>query len=177
MPSTQVRAPLKRPAWEATSRTNERSEVKAMISTAKSKKGCFGDWSFVQIEQCNDLLEWAPNIRFPMPNSQCPKQPLLNQLYKQTFIGERIKTETLLCDICLKVLHFLLFSFSRLFLWDSFTAMFGFCFTGCDLQLTYGLCLEVNAILAKQTGETRTLPLLNASKYCTGLLLDNPTGP
>ena len=26
------------------------------------------------------------------------------------------------------------------FLWDSFTAMFAFCFTGCDFQLTYGPC-------------------------------------
>ena len=46
---------------------------------------------------------------------------------------------------------------------------------------------EENAILVKQTGKTQTFPrgaldhecitLLNASKYCIGLLLDNPTGP
>ena len=43
----------------APSRTNERSEV----------KGCFCTWSFGHMKQCNDLLEWAPNNSFSMPDS------------------------------------------------------------------------------------------------------------
>ena len=34
-------------------------------------------------QKCNDLLEGTPNNSFPMCNSQCPKQPLVNQLYVQ----------------------------------------------------------------------------------------------
>ena len=33
------------------------------------------------MEQCNDLLERPPNNSFTMRNSQCPKQPLLDQLH------------------------------------------------------------------------------------------------
>ena len=54
-------------------------------------------------------------------------------------------------------------------------------------SLTGHVSKEENAIPAKQTSKTRTFPrgalhhecitVLNASKYCTGLLLDNPTGP
>ena len=37
-------------------------------------------------QKCNDLLEWAPNNSFPIRKSQCPKQPLLNQVYVQCHI-------------------------------------------------------------------------------------------
>ena len=43
-----------------------------------------GHWAFRHMEQkCNDLLEGTPNNSFPMRNSQCPKQPLVNRLYVQ----------------------------------------------------------------------------------------------
>ena len=44
-------------------------------------KGCFGNWAFGHTEQCNDLPEWPINNSFVVPNSQCPKQVLMNQLY------------------------------------------------------------------------------------------------
>ena len=52
-------------------------DVLDFFNTAKSKKGCFSNWSLVigrwafgHMAQRNDLLEWPPN-----------KEPLLNQLY------------------------------------------------------------------------------------------------
>ena len=44
-------------------------------------KGCFGNWAFGHTEQCNDLPEWPLNNSFVVPNSQCPKRVLMNQLY------------------------------------------------------------------------------------------------
>ena len=44
-------------------------------------KSCLGNWAFGHTEQCNDLPEWPLNNSFVVPNSQCPKQLLLNQLY------------------------------------------------------------------------------------------------
>ena len=41
----------------------------------------FGNWAFGHTEQCNDLPEWPLNNSFVVPNSQCPKQVLMNQLY------------------------------------------------------------------------------------------------
>ena len=64
--------------------------------TAKIKKGCFGNWSFGPMEQCNDLPEWAPNN---LPNSQFPKQPLLNQLYNGSVNSMHYHPPN--CDICL----------------------------------------------------------------------------
>ena len=74
------------------------------------------------------------------------------------------------------------------FYYSPFPVRFVYCnVCVCDFQLTSHVSKEENAILAKQTGKTRTFPrgalhhecitLLNASKYYTGLLLDNPTGP
>ena len=37
-----------------------------------------GIWAYGT--HCNDMLEWPPNNIFPVHNSQCPKQPSLNQL-------------------------------------------------------------------------------------------------
>ena len=107
-----------------------------------------------------------------------------------TFIpGKRRKTGALRGGICLNGLDFLLFSFSS---------------CSCEIRLLqclrFGLpdatfnsltsrhvSKEENAVPAKQTSKTRTFPrgalhhecvtVLNASKYYTGLLLDNPTGP
>ena len=36
-------------------------------------------WQFGQTEQRHDFSEWQPS--FVESNTQCPKQPLLNQLY------------------------------------------------------------------------------------------------
>ena len=46
-----------------------------------------GNWAFGiwPKEQCNNLLEWPQNNRFPVPSYQSPKQPLLNQLYHRMF--------------------------------------------------------------------------------------------
>ena len=95
-------------------------------------------------------------------------------------LGERRKTGALLGGICLNGLDFLLFPFSS---------------CSCEIRLpdatfkslTGRVSKEENAVPAKQTSKTRTFPrvalnhecitVLNASKYCTGLLLDNTTGP
>ena len=41
-----------------------------------------GHWAFVHTAlNAHDLLERLLNNGFPIPNSQCPKNPLLNKLY------------------------------------------------------------------------------------------------
>ena len=40
-----------------------------------------GHWPSGDTERCNYLPESPPNNSFLVPNSQCPKQPLLNQPY------------------------------------------------------------------------------------------------
>ena len=59
--------------------------LKIKLYTAKSKKVALaiGHWVSGHMEQCIDLLELLPNNSFKMRNSQCPKQPSLNQLYKR----------------------------------------------------------------------------------------------
>ena len=94
----------------------------------------------------------------------------------------------LLCGICSNGLDFLLFSFSSCSCEIRLLQCLRFGLPDATFSsLTGHVCKEENAILAKQTGKTRTFPrgalhheyitLLNASKYCTGLLLNNPTGP
>ena len=109
-----------------------------------------------------------------------------------TFIpGKRRKTGALLGGICLNGLDFLLFSFSS---------------CSCEIRLLYvcvlvywmQLSTHLRALFLKKkmlspqnrlatSSKTRKFPrgalhhecitVLNASKYCTGLLLENPTGP
>ena len=60
-----------------------------------------------------------------------------------------------------------------LFLWDSFTAMFAFWFTGCDFQLTYGPCflrkkmLSHENRLARLERSQRAHFIVNAQQYWT----------
>ena len=102
--------------------------------------------------------------------------------------GKRRKTEALLGGICLNGLDFLLFSFSSRSYEIRLLQCLRFGLPDATFNsLTGHVSKEENAVPAKQTSKTRTFPrgalhhecitVLNASKYCTGLLLDNPTGP
>ena len=102
--------------------------------------------------------------------------------------GERRKTGALLGGICLNGLDFLLFSFSSCSCEIRLLQCLRFGLLDATFNsLTGHVSKEENAVPAKQTSKIRTFPrgalhhecitVLNASKYCTGLLLDNPTGP
>ena len=102
--------------------------------------------------------------------------------------GERRKTGALLGGICLNGLDFLLFSFSSFSCEIRLLQFLRFGLPDATFNsLTGHVSKEESAIPAKQTSKTRTFPrgalhhecitVFNASKYCTGLLLDNPTGP
>ena len=101
--------------------------------------------------------------------------------------GETRKTEALLGGICFNGLDFLLFSFSSCPREIGLLQCLRFGFPDATFNsLTGHVSKEDNAIPVKQTSKTRTFPrgalrheciTVNASKYFTGLLLDNPTGP
>ena len=59
-----------------------------------------GNWAFGiwPKEQCNNLLEWPQNNRFPVPSYQSPKQPLLYQLYHGMFDFHG-PSATILCTV------------------------------------------------------------------------------
>ena len=97
------------------------------------------------------------------------------------------KTEALLGGICLNGLDFLLFSFSSCPCEIGLLQCLRFGLPDATFNsLTGHVSKEENAFPVKQTSKTRTFPrgaihhgctTVNASKYCTGLLLDNPTSP